>query len=96
MDELTKKSYKLRRIVIEAVYRSSSGHIGGDLSVVDILNVLYNKIMNVSPETRTDPNRDRLDEAGKLKEEFAIDGVHMWPEAYALVLEALKPYLEAL
>ena len=60
MDELTKKSYRLRRIVIEAVYRSSAGHIGGDLSVVDILNVLYNKVMNVSPETRTDPNRDRF------------------------------------
>ena len=45
MDELTKRSYRLRRIVLEAVYRSSSGHIGGDLSVVDILNVLYNKIM---------------------------------------------------
>ena len=60
MDELTKRSYKLRRIVIEAVYRSSSGHIGGDLSVVDILNVLYNKVMNVSPETSTDPNRDRF------------------------------------
>ena len=60
MDELTKKSYRLRRIVLEAVYRSSSGHIGGDLSVVDILNVLYNKIMNVSPEKVHDPDRDRF------------------------------------
>ena len=60
MDELTKKSYQLRRIVIEAVYRASSGHIGGDLSVVDILNVLYNRVMNVSPEKAKDPNRDRF------------------------------------
>ena len=60
MDELTKKSYRLRRIVIEAAYRSSSGHIGGDLSVVDILNVLHNKIMNVSPEKAHDPDRDRF------------------------------------
>lgn len=43
-----------------------------------------------------DCNEGLRDEAGRLKEEFAIDGVHMWPEAYALVLEALKPYLEAL
>ncbi len=43
-----------------------------------------------------DCNEGLKDEAGKLKEEFAIDGVHLWPEAYALVLEALKPCLEAL
>ena len=43
-----------------------------------------------------DCNEGLKDEAGKLKEEFAIDGVHMWPEAYALVLKKLKPYLEAL
>lgn len=43
-----------------------------------------------------DCNEGLKDEAGKLKEEFAIDGVHMWPEAYALVLEKLRPYLEAL
>ena len=43
-----------------------------------------------------DCNEGLKDEAGKLKEEFAIDGVHMWPEAYALVLEALKPCLEVL
>ena len=43
-----------------------------------------------------DCNEGLKDEAGWLKEEFAIDGVHMWPEAYALVLEKLKPYLEAL
>lgn len=60
MDELTKKSYKIRRIVIEAVWRAGAGHIGGDLSVVDILNVLYNKVMNVSPEKAHDSDRDRF------------------------------------
>ena len=42
-----------------------------------------------------DCNEGLKDAAGKLKEEFAIDGVHLWPEAYALVLETLKPCLEA-
>ena len=43
-----------------------------------------------------DCNEGLKDAAGKLKEEFSIDGVHLWPEAYALVLETLKPCLEVL
>lgn len=42
-----------------------------------------------------DCNEGLKDAAGKLKEEFAIDGVHLWPEAYALVFAKLRPYLEA-
>ena len=60
MDPFTIKSYQLRKIIIEAVYKSSAGHVGGDLSVIDILNVLYNKIMKVSPRKISDPNRDRF------------------------------------
>lgn len=60
MDTLTKKSYELRRDIIEMMYNSKAGHVGGDLSVIDILTVLYFKIMNVSPENKNDPNRDRF------------------------------------
>lgn len=60
MDNLTKKAYQLRRDVVEAVYRSSAGHIGGDLSVMDILTTLYFKVMNVGPENFSDPDRDRF------------------------------------
>ena len=60
MNELQKKSFKIRRIVLEAIYRSSAGHVGGDFSVVDILNVLYNKVMNVSPKMVGAAERDRF------------------------------------
>lgn len=60
MDELTKKAYRLRRDVIEEVYRSGAGHIGGDLSVMDILTVLYFRIMRVSPDNWGSPDRDRF------------------------------------
>jgi len=60
MDVLTKKSCRLRRDIIEMVYRSGAGHVGGDLSVADILTVLYFKIMNVSPEKQNNPERDRF------------------------------------
>ncbi|MGB8453246.1 MAG: GDSL-type esterase/lipase family protein [Anaerocolumna sp.] len=38
-------------------------------------------------------NEGLSDEEGNLKEEFSIDGVHMWPNAYAVVLENLKSFL---
>ena len=38
-------------------------------------------------------NQGLTDEAGELKREYAIDGVHMVPEAYALVLDNLMPYI---
>lgn len=60
MDELTRKAYRLRRDVIEEIYRSAAGHVGGDLSVMDILTVLYFKVMNVSLENRNSPDRDRF------------------------------------
>ncbi len=60
MDSLTRKSYELRRDIIEMVHNSRAGHVGGDLSVVDILTVLYFKVMNVSPEKKDDPDRDRF------------------------------------
>lgn len=60
MKELTKKAYELRKDVIEMIYRSKAGHIGGDLSVMDILTVLYFKVMNVSPENFKEDTRDRF------------------------------------
>lgn len=60
MDLLTRTAYRLRRDLIEATFRSSAGHIGGDLSVMDILTTLYFKVMNVGPENFSDPGRDRF------------------------------------
>lgn len=60
MDALTRKSYQLRRDIIEMMHKSKAGHVGGDLSVIDILTVLYYDIMNVGPENFKDENRDRF------------------------------------
>mgnify|MGYP002511033954 CR=1 FL=1 len=45
MDSLTRKSYELRRDIIEMMHNSKAGHVGGDLSVIDILTVLYFEVM---------------------------------------------------
>lgn len=60
MDDLRKLTYQLRKDIIEMIHNSGAGHVGGDLSVVDILATLYFQVMNVSPDNWTDPDRDRF------------------------------------
>lgn len=57
--ELQIKSIEYRREILNIIKRANAGHTGGSLSCVDILNVLYNRVLNISPENLTDPNRDR-------------------------------------
>ena len=57
--ELRLKSIQYRVDLLRAIYHAGAGHTGGSLSCVDILNVLYNRILRVSPETFDDPSRDR-------------------------------------
>lgn len=57
--DLTLKSVRLRKTLLEAIVGAGAGHTGGGLSCLDILNVLYNRVLDVSPETATSPTRDR-------------------------------------
>jgi transketolase len=57
--ELSLKSIEYRIKLLKYIKMAGAGHTGGSLSCVDILNVLYNRILNVSPETFSDPGRDR-------------------------------------
>ena len=57
--ELALKSVQLRRQTLLVISHAGAGHTGGGLSCLDILNVLYNRILNVSPATAQSPDRDR-------------------------------------
>ncbi len=57
--ELQLKAIHLRKKTLEAIFDAGAGHTGGGLSCLDILNVLYNRVLNVSPETFSIPTRDR-------------------------------------
>jgi transketolase N-terminal domain/subunit len=57
--ELQLKSFALRRAMLNLIVGAGAGHTGGGLSCLDILNVLYNRVLNVSPQTFTSPTRDR-------------------------------------
>jgi transketolase len=59
VEALALKSIQYRKKVLSIIKKANAGHTGGSLSAVDILNVLYNRVLNVSPENFNDPDRDR-------------------------------------
>lgn len=58
--KLKEVALKLRRDIIEMLYRAGSGHPGGSLSAVEIVSALYLGEMNYDPKNPHDPNRDRF------------------------------------
>jgi transketolase len=56
---LERKAIHLRRRMLRLIHAAGAGHTGGGLSCLDILNVLYNRILRLTPETVNDPLRDR-------------------------------------
>jgi len=52
------KSILYRLDILNLIFESKSGHTGGSLSCVDILNVLYNQAMNITPENFLEIDRD--------------------------------------
>lgn len=57
--ELKLKSLQYRKNILKYILGANAGHTGGSLSCTDILNVLYNEIMNVTPGNFSSPDRDR-------------------------------------
>jgi len=57
--ELNRKSIEYRKKIITYIYGANAGHTGGSLSCVDILNVLYNHVLDVTPGNFSSPGRDR-------------------------------------
>ena len=66
---------KVRRGIVEAVYRAKSGHPGGSLSIADILSVLYFEEMNIDPKNPKMEGRDR----------FVLSKGHASPGLYSVL-----------
>lgn len=58
MTDLKALSYKLRKDTIDIIMAGGGGHIGGDMSVMEILVALYFREMNISPEDPENQDRD--------------------------------------
>lgn len=57
---LDEEAAQLRRELIEALYACGGGHYGGSLSVIDLLLVLYRRVLRLSPAAPGHPDRDRF------------------------------------
>ena len=58
--ELIKFCKEVRKDIIRSISNFSSGHVGGSLSIVEILAVLYNKHMKINIKNPKMCGRDRL------------------------------------
>lgn len=57
--DLARKSIEYRRDTVRAIMHAGAGHTGGSLSCIDILNVLYNRVLRITPENWHEAVRDR-------------------------------------
>lgn len=53
-------SKKVRILTLGMIYKAKASHIGGSLSIVDVLSVLYNGFLKHNPKNPKDPKRDRF------------------------------------
>lgn len=60
MGNLKALAYELREDTVDMIVEGKAGHIGGDMSVMEILTEIYFDQMNISPENQDDPNRDKF------------------------------------
>jgi transketolase len=56
---LEKKAHELRMLCLQTTFNAGSGHIGGGMSVMDILTILYHKFMKIDPKNPNWEDRDR-------------------------------------
>lgn len=56
---LYEKAADIRKILIEMIGRIGVGHVGGALSIVDVLTALYYKEMNVDPKAQKKLTSDK-------------------------------------
>lgn len=57
---LEKKAHELRKLCLDTTYWAGSGHIGGGMSSMDILTVLYHKYLHLKVEDPKWEDRDRF------------------------------------
>lgn len=58
--DLEGKAQLIRKMVLDMIYKVQSGHLGGSLSVAEILTVLYFSEMNIDSQNLQWEERDRL------------------------------------
>lgn len=60
MNELSLRSKSIRKSILDMIFSTQSSHIGSCFSIVDILNILYARVLDVDPKFSKKPDRDFL------------------------------------
>lgn len=81
LEKLILQSERNRKRLMEIVYKAKAGHIGGDLSCLNILTVLYFDVMNTNPQVPKDPSRDRF----VLSKGHCVESLYVTLEAAGFV-----------
>lgn len=76
-DELAELARKLRVHAIEMTNRAKSSHVGSNLSMAELLAVLYGKVLRIDPARPEAPYRDR----------FVLSKGHACAALYAVLAE---------
>ena len=59
-NDLERVARQIRRRDLQAVFEAGAGHIGGEMSAIDILTALYFRVLRVWPDQPKNPERDRF------------------------------------
>ena len=59
-NDLERIARQIRLRDLQAVVAAGAGHIGGEMSAIDILTALYFRVLRVNPQAPKDPGRDRF------------------------------------
>lgn len=59
-NDLERIARQIRLRDLQAVVAAGAGHIGGEMSAIDILTALYFRVLRIDPQAPKDPGRDRF------------------------------------
>ena len=82
LEEIKEKAFEIICLTINEISTFGSGHIGGAMSITDLLALLYFDVMNVDPKNPKKEDRDRL----------VVSKGHAGPAVYSTL--ALKGYFD--
>jgi len=77
INELKQKALQIRELTIREIGHFGSGHIGGSMSIVEMLTYLYYQEMRIDPKDPTKEDRDR----------FVCSKGHAGPAVYATLAD---------
>jgi transketolase len=75
--ELRKKALEIRRLTVDEIAHLGVGHIGGSVSIVEILVLLYYRHMNIDPSNPKMEDRDK----------FVMSKGHAGPALYSVLAD---------